>query len=822
MKIFQTPVLRNFQINPSLLEKPRTLPFDMSATKKERILSLLLWGLNTFQPDFLALDYEEIKSTTGKRHVDRIKGVKVDKSTVLSVSIRSEKELRDVLKFGRRIPSLIMVINILDPGVQASRKWLFQLKNEAADAIRKTIYEDKRIDEKLLDGRPFDFCLKNFEDPIDVIEFLDLTISGRLENREMDEAIDEAFITIVRNKIAILKPNQLKVLLSFIFAVVIPDIEKMTSLSKEEIGDAIKELQIAGMVHRRGETTDLPLYLKYLKKPGLLVAVIEQMKGKIDKEGFDEIEDFFFKIAKELKLKDMFERPVPVPESISVVSYPFPEIEELDRFVLALKAPFIENVSKVIENPDRMIEISNEVLFETIEERIRGFALCVRALAYIKKGYLEESRRDIDDASKANQEVSNSSARFYLSYGDLYRERANYEDAIECYDTARKLADKSGEKLWIALAILGIAEVHLEQANYEEAEKLCREGLKIADELGNKGKRGVVRAIDLLGNIQHDIGNVQQALEYFKQALSIDKEVYGDRHPNVAATLNNIGMAWYALGEPKKALEYYEQALSIDKEVYGDRHPNVATRLNNIGMAWYALGEPKKALEYFKQALGIGKEVYGERHPDVTTTLNNIGMAWGALGEPKKALGYYEQVLTIGEEVYGERHPNVAATLNNIGMAWGALGEPKKALEYYEQALSIDKEVYGERHPNVATRLNNIGSAWDALGEPKKALGYYEQALSIDKEVYGERHPNVAATLNNIGMAWRAQGEPKKALGYYEQALGIIKGVYGEKHPYVASTLKNMGVAWEALGDSQRAKECFQQAHSIEVERNRQ
>jgi tetratricopeptide (TPR) repeat protein len=313
----------------------------------------------------------------------------------------------------------------------------------------------------------------------------------------------------------------------------------------------------------------------------------------------------------------MFERPVPVPESISVVSYPFPEIEELDKFVLALKAPFIENVSKVIENPNRMIEISNEVLFETIEERIRGIALCVRALAYIKKGNLEDSRRDIGDASKANQEVSNSSARFYLSYGDLYRERANYEDAIECYDTARKLADKSGEKLWIALAIIGIAEVHTEQANYEEAEKLCREGLKIADELGNKGKKGVVRAIDLLGNIQHDIGNVQQALGYYEQALSIDKEVYGERHPNVARTLNNIGSAWYALGELKKALRYYEQALDIDKEVYGERHPNVATRLNNIGEAWRAQGEPKKALGYYERALSIERAVYIDRQGSV-------------------------------------------------------------------------------------------------------------------------------------------------------------------------------------------------------------
>ena len=783
MKIFQTPVLRNFKINPALLEKPQTLPFDMPADKKERILSLLLWGLNSYQPDFLALDYEDFESSVKKRHANRIKGIKVDKNTVLCVSVRSEKELRDVLKIGRRVPSLMMVINILNPKVSASRRWLFQLKNEAADAIRKTIYENKRIDKKLLDGHPFDFCLKNFEDPIDVIEFLDLTISVRLQNKEMEEAIDEAFITMVRDKISVLKPNQLKVLLSFIFADNISDIQKLTSLSEEEIGDEIKELQIMGMVHRHGKTTDLPLYLKNLKKTGLLAGVIEQMKSKIEKEEFDEIEDFYFRLAKELKPKEMIEQIIGGTESISVISYPFLEIEELDRLVLSLKAPFIEDVSKEIKNPNRMIEISNEVLFEAIEERIRGIALSVRALAYIKKGNLEESIKDIDTASKVNQEVSNFSARFYLSYGDIYRERANYEDAIECYDTARKLANKSGEKLWIAQAMISIAEVHTELANYEEAEKLCREGLKIAEELGDTGKRGVAQALDLLGNIQYSIGNDKQAIEYFEQALSIDREVHGDRHPDVAGTLNNIGSAWYALGEHKKAISYFEQALSIDRKVYGDRHPAVATYLNNIGGAWHVLGEPKKAISYFEQALSIDRKVYGDRHPTVARDLNNIGGAWYALGEPKKAISYYEQALSIDREVYGDRHPAVARNLNNIGLTWYDLEEPKKAISYYEQALSIDRKVYGDRHPAMAKSLSNIGSAWKALGEPKKAISYYEQALSIDREVYGDRHPDVATYLNNIGSAWKALGDSQRAKEYFQQAYSIFRQFYGDKHP---------------------------------------
>ena len=751
MKVFQVPMLRSFQINPAFLEKPQTLPFDMPTDKKEKILSLLLWGLNAHQPDFLALDHEAIGSVSGKRHVDRIKGIKVDKRTLLSVSVRSEKELREVLESERQIPSLMMVIDILDPGVPASRRWLFQLKNVVADAIRKTIYEDKRIDEKLLDGPTFDFCLKNFEDPIDVIEFLNLAISIRSENKETGEAIDEAFIAMVSDRISPLKPNWVKVLFSLIITDSIPDIQKLTNLSEEEIGEAIDELQIQGLVHNRGETPALPLYLKNLKKPGLLIGVIDRMKGEMDGEGFGEIEEFYFRIAKEINPKDgVVEQPLTRAETVRAISYPALETDDIDKLILSLEAPFMEEVSKEIENPDRMIAIVNEVLVETLNERIRGIALAVRALAHIKKGYLEKSRRDLEDGSKISPDVLKISVPFYRSYGDLYRERANYNEAIECYNYALKSAEESLDEMWISQASVGIAEVHLKQANYEGAEKLVREGLKVAEELGENGKGVAAQALDLMGNIQYDLGNARSAIEYYEQALSIVKDVYGERHPDVATILNNVGSAWYALGEPEKAIEYYEQALSIGREMYGERHPAVATRLNNIGMAWHALGEHKKAIEYLERALSIGREVYGERHPDVATTLNNIGMAWHALGEPEKAIEYYEQALSIDRDVYGERHPAVATFLNNIGMAWHALGEHKKAIEYYEQALSIDRDVYGERHPDVATRLNNIGMAWYALGDLQRAETFFQQSYSILREFYGDDHPRTRTVKGSL------------------------------------------------------------------------
>ncbi len=485
MKVFQTPLLRNFQINPAFLEKPQTLPFDMSVDKKEKILNLLLWGMNAYHPDFLSVDYKDIESAAGNRHVEQIKGVTVDKNTLLSVSVRSEKELRSALKAGRRIPSLMIVIDILDPEVSASRRWLFQLKNAAVDAIRKTIYEDERIDETLLDGSAFDFALKNFEDPIDTIEFLDLVISARSEDTEMEEAIDEAFIAMVSDKMSILKANQVKILLSLVVRDSIPDIRRLTTIPEDAISKAIDGMQIQGLVHRRGETTVLPLYMKTLKKPSLLIGVVERIAGKMERGEFNEIKEFYFGVLKEIKPnEEIIEQPVMRAETMRAISYPFQEMGDLDKLVISLKAPFMEEVAEEIKNSDRLIEIVDEVLFETIDDRIRGIALSVRALAYMKKGCLEESRRDIDAACNINTEVLNLLVPFYLSYGNLYRERAKYKEAVKCYDRALKLAEKSGDELGTSQALIGAAEVHLEQADHKGADDLVRDGLKIAEGLG--------------------------------------------------------------------------------------------------------------------------------------------------------------------------------------------------------------------------------------------------------------------------------------------------------------------------------------------------
>ena len=47
-------------------------------------------------------------------------------------------------------------------------------------------------------------------------------------------------------------------------------------------------------------------------------------------------------------------------ETMRVISYPFPEVGELNTPVLLLKAPFMEEVSKEIENFGGLVEIVDD------------------------------------------------------------------------------------------------------------------------------------------------------------------------------------------------------------------------------------------------------------------------------------------------------------------------------------------------------------------------------------------------------------------------------------------------------------------------------
>ncbi|MFQ6073417.1 MAG: hypothetical protein ACE5KT_12070, partial [Methanosarcinales archaeon] len=60
MRLFTTQ-LKHFEINPSFLAKPMTLPYDLPKYKKDLMIQLVIYGLRRFEPSFFECNWRNIQ-----------------------------------------------------------------------------------------------------------------------------------------------------------------------------------------------------------------------------------------------------------------------------------------------------------------------------------------------------------------------------------------------------------------------------------------------------------------------------------------------------------------------------------------------------------------------------------------------------------------------------------------------------------------------------------------------------------------------------------------------------------------------------------------
>ena len=302
-----------------------------------------------------------------------------------------------------------------------------------------------------------------------------------------------------------------------------------------------------------------------------------------------------------------------------------------------------------------------------------------------------------------------------------------------------------------------------DKGRYNEALDAFNEALKLATAQGKEDKKAW--ALMSIGIVYWNLSQYQKALEYDQQALAIyrrTKDVKGE-----GSALGNIGIVHDLLGQYEKALEYYQQALAIQRKM--GNVDGEGADLCNIGVVYQELGQYEKALDYHQQALKIFKKI-----GDVTfegNVLTNIGIVYRNLGQHEKALEYYQQSLAIYRRI-GDGNGE-GSVLSNIGVVHLYLGQYEKALEYFEPALAIRKKI-GDVD-GVDVELTNIGDVYGHLGQYERALEYHQQALAVSRktwEVNGE-----SKHLTNMSLDLLALGKPDKAEAELAASIKVFEAI---------------------------------------------
>jgi len=379
----------------------------------------------------------------------------------------------------------------------------------------------------------------------------------------------------------------------------------------------------------------------------------------------------------------------------------------------------------------------------------------------------------------------------YYNMGKKYRSSGQYQESIENFQKAIKLARDLGSKEHEVKCLRQLSNVYWNLNNLQEFYKLNKNALEIAHSLKHKKEEG--RCLNQIGILHKKLNNYSEALNYLEGALRIANELE-DKYDE-SSILNNIGNIYRNMGNYEKSLEYLSRALEIDKNLGGVIY--VAIDLINIGEIYRNkalftenIEDFEKALDYFYDCLNsirLARKQEGElaiQNKIEVRVLNNLGSVHSDLENFQQALEYFQQGYEKAEKIDDLEAKGMI--LNNIGIVYFNQGNYEESTRYYQKAIDLAQELEGgqilwEAYLELGKAYVKQNKIFEALKNYKNSIRIIENIrsqikleelkasyLGTDKRI--EAYQNLIHLLVSLHKESDGMGYDQQALDYLERA----------------------------------------------------
>jgi tetratricopeptide (TPR) repeat protein/transcriptional regulator with XRE-family HTH domain len=358
--------------------------------------------------------------------------------------------------------------------------------------------------------------------------------------------------------------------------------------------------------------------------------------------------------------------------------------------------------------------------------------------------------------------------------GLLHRD-GPFADAITRYTAAVQAAQRIGDRLGQAIALINLGNAQRLAGDYPGAVQAHEQALGIYRDLGSR--LGQANALTGLGNVRRAMSDCLAAVEVLEQALGIYRDL-GDQRGQAVA-LNELGVTRLHTDDYPGAGEAQEQALGIYRDL-GSRLGQ-ASALSYLGDVRQATGDYTAAAGVLEQALGIYRDLGDQRGQVIA--LNYLGNVRRLTGDCLAAAGVLEQALGIGRDLGDQRgQANSLCYLGNVRLD---MGDYPGAAGVLEQALGIYRDLGDQR--GQAHALNGRAAVYRVSGDLTRAEGCYQQALELARAM--ARLWDEAHALAGLGRCAVASGHPAQAEALLRQALEIFQQIGVAEAPGVLAEL---------------------------------
>jgi tetratricopeptide (TPR) repeat protein len=149
------------------------------------------------------------------------------------------------------------------------------------------------------------------------------------------------------------------------------------------------------------------------------------------------------------------------------------------------------------------------------------------------------------------------SAQFLL--GRAHRLAGNLAAAREAMDSALRIAEQAGNRMWEAWWLIEAAQVHLAAGETSEAMRCCQLAASLERQIGDHSREAT--AIDCAGEVMLAEGNAGEAAAFHREAARMHQQL-GDRWQQALATLH-LADCEQALGQTDALRDHLTAALAL-------------------------------------------------------------------------------------------------------------------------------------------------------------------------------------------------------------------------------------------------------------------
>ncbi len=329
--------------------------------------------------------------------------------------------------------------------------------------------------------------------------------------------------------------------------------------------------------------------------------------------------------------------------------------------------------------------------------------------------------------------------------GQLHRDLAHLDQALEHLETAQALRESTGDRKGSSLAMAQLASIHLLKGNFDAADHMFRDAIGTFEQGGDE--RALVRALIGQACLQRERLQLEPAQDTLVRALALARKL--DDDAGSADALIQLGAVRDRLGQTDRALALWHEALSIAQRV-SDR-VRQASALVCLGASAYRDGAHAEAVAHLAQAASLASAL--DDHLLEADVLRSLAKARAFTGDAQGGLADAQRATEILEGAKSK--PELAVALRTCAEILGSLGASADAIELLERACGLFEELGSDMELARASLL-----LAEQLGQ-----GSAERAEGRDRAVRAESLRTRARLLleRHAGLTMRAGAMPKRA-----------------------------------------------------------